>query len=399
MRVVTSVLRVMFYILFRPFWILERFIKRDPRVIMFGSFSGRDFRDNSKAFYDWVRANRPEYTVCIVTRNQQVFEKLRRQGHSVVMCSSFKEWRVSLGALWFITDHRMYDVNVYATNGARIIDLNHGMPIKKVGLDDNHLKNRKHDFAYKLFRAVCPYYNNARVFMTIADEWFKPYIASLFASDSGEDMPFDKIAATGFPRNDVFFDTAKTSPFMSTIKNQFPGSKIIFYLPTFRMSIHDNSVFNPFAGFSFDMNKLCAALEKRGMVFLYKRHPLEGKVSLDSANERFMLVEDADFDLYLALKDIDILITDYSSVYFDFLLLKKPVILAPFDIEYYEKVRGLYYDYNEYIQGAKARDWNELVTLLENGAYYFPSEAAARFVTYHDGRSCERVMKLLEADE
>lgn len=76
------------------------------------------------------------------------------------------------------------------------------------------------------------------------------------------------------------------------------------------------------------------------------------------------------------MKDIDLLITDYSSVYFDYILLRKPVVLTPFNLnEYASEDRGFYFDYESEIEGIKAYNWDQVIEILKNKKYYSASEA------------------------
>ena len=113
-----------------------------------------------------------------------------------------------------------------------------------------------------------------------------------------------------------------------------------------------------------------------------------------------MNVTDSDFDnLYTFVKDMDILITDFSSIYFDFILLGKPIITAPFDYnDYISNERPLYFDYNVW-QAARAEDWNGLLNILSKGSYHKPSEDEIRLFHNHpDGNSCRRITEHLKKE-
>jgi CDP-glycerol glycerophosphotransferase len=105
------------------------------------------------------------------------------------------------------------------------------------------------------------------------------------------------------------------------------------------------------------------------------------------------MITDDDFDdLYLFVRDIDVLITDYSSIYFDFIVLKKPVILAPFDYDFYIKnARSHYFNYNDGMEGIKAYSWKDLYKILDAKTYYAVSmETIDKYCKYNDGSVCEK---------
>jgi CDP-glycerol glycerophosphotransferase (TagB/SpsB family) len=107
-------------------------------------------------------------------------------------------------------------------------------------------------------------------------------------------------------------------------------------------------------------------------------------------------------DIYYTMSKADILITDYSGVYFDFLLLDRPIIFTPFDIhDYINNDRELYYNYDEVTPGPKARNWTELLRLLELATIKddWKSQRAAvrdQFHQYTDNKSSERVFQMVE---
>ncbi|RLC52457.1 MAG: hypothetical protein DRH79_04890 [Candidatus Cloacimonadota bacterium] len=109
-------------------------------------------------------------------------------------------------------------------------------------------------------------------------------------------------------------------------------------------------------------------------------------------------------DIYDSICDYDILITDFSSIYFDFLLTGKPIIFTVFDKdEYLKNERELYYEYNEITPGPKTKNWEETIKsavsiLAGNDEYKQQREKIKnRFFKYNDGRNSERVFKEISA--
>ena len=87
------------------------------------------------------------------------------------------------------------------------------------------------------------------------------------------------------------------------------------------------------------------------------------------------------------------LMTDYSSIYFDFIATGKPVVLLPFDYEdYLTYARAHYFDYFENMEGEKARSWQEFYQILDAGTYRPVSDAAQhKFAEYVDGECCRKL--------
>jgi CDP-glycerol glycerophosphotransferase (TagB/SpsB family) len=108
-------------------------------------------------------------------------------------------------------------------------------------------------------------------------------------------------------------------------------------------------------------------------------------------------------DIYPLLKRVNILITDYSSVYFDFLLLDRPIIFAPFDLHEFVCLDGqeLFYEYDEVTPGPKATDWKEVLALVERSLQTDDyktqrREICQRFNEFHDGKNSERVYNIIK---
>ena len=139
---------------------------------------------------------------------------------------------------------------------------------------------------------------------------------------------------------------------------------------------------------------------KNKIVLNIKMHPVNKPK--DELIEKYKSLNSISFmeevDVAEILPNTDILITDYSSVFFDFLLTNRPIIFAPFDYEkYITKDRELYYDYDEVTPGPKCKNWEEvlewIVKFKENPNLFKEEreEVKNRFHKYQDGRNCERV--------
>ena len=133
------------------------------------------------------------------------------------------------------------------------------------------------------------------------------------------------------------------------------------------------------------------------MILLYKGHFLGGEARTNSTSSRILTINDNDYDdLYTFIKDVDILITDYSSIYFDFLCLRKPMILFPFDYNDYTTCsRGFYFDYS-LLEAKKVYSWHELEECLQHSTYHVPSEEEVqRFRPTPIGHNCETLVNYL----
>jgi CDP-glycerol glycerophosphotransferase (TagB/SpsB family) len=177
----------------------------------------------------------------------------------------------------------------------------------------------------------------------------------------------------------------------------------IFYALTARVIVVCNSFLDvSFLAFAFPRRKL--------IVQLWHGTPLKKLESMHwpklkgLAMNTFLGYLGRDCDMVFSATDLNeelasaaAIITDYSSVYFDFLLLDRPIIFAAFDLETYKRKRNFYYDYDSVTPGPKARDWDETITQLElilNGEDDWRNERHRineRFNLYKNADSSRRV--------
>ena len=180
-------------------------------------------------------------------------------------------------------------------------------------------------------------------------------------------------------------------------------------MPTFRTAEWTGEVFNPFdEKYGFDMDEFLAELERHKSVLVYKPHFYDARFMQTVRHKdpetlsRFISVGDADYDeLYNFVGQVDMLMTDYSSIYFDFIATGKPVVLLPFDYEdYLTYARAHYFDYFENVEGEKARSWQEFYQILDAGTYRPVSDAARhKFAEYVDGECCKKLYgKIVDED-
>lgn len=373
------------------FWTIERIVPRNKNKWVFGAWFGDRYTDNSRAMYEYAVNNLPQIKPMWLTRNPKIYERLKSEGKPVEYLSSWKGRFFALTAkIAFVTVSDI-EVNGLFLNGARMIRLWHGMPLKHIGIDQ-----RKDAFGedyynpslpQKVYRTIFNCYKKQRNdCVLITGSFFSPFFQSSF------NVPENKIWNDGYPRNDELFSPI-TEPIITEYRMKYPHAKFVVFMPTHRTTGPGGTTFSPFDGFGFDRTSFFNVLEKNDIVFFYKGHFFDTTAKVDLSNDRFVRVTDDMFDvLYRFVKDMDILITDYSSIYFDYILLGRPIILTPFDYEdYILNQRHLYFDYDS-IEAAKAYNWDQLLHILEEKSYQKPSKQETnRFIDHVDANSCKRI--------
>ena len=179
----------------------------------------------------------------------------------------------------------------------------------------------------------------------------------------------ESIRATGTPRTDVFFDHDAMEASRQSFYDEHPelaGKRILLFAPTYR----GPSVAQASYDFdAIDFAKLRESLHDKGYVFAFKWHPA---VYDRITDEMEGLLDGSDFfydfsgqrDINDLLLVADTLITDYSSVIFDYALLDKPVVYFAPDLSEYTNDRGLYFDMVEYVYGPVAQNTEQLVDVI-----------------------------------
>lgn len=190
----------------------------------------------------------------------------------------------------------------------------------------------------------------------------------------GFNMPIDHIKATGSPRTDVFFDKDYIIKKREELYNEYPflkGKKVITFAPTYR----GESLKKSYYDFDkIDLQKLYKELHEN-YIFIFKWHPGFYFNKCIKNNEQiydFKPYEDFfyDFSMERDINDLllvtDILITDYSSVVFEWAFLNRPIIYFVYDYDEYLQERGFYFDFNEYVYGKISNNSDELIKAIKD---------------------------------
>ena len=387
-----------------PFYYLIKIFPRNKNLWIFGAWFGQRYSDNPRAFFEFINKNHPEIKIVWVSRNKDTVKSLQNKGINSCTSTSFKFILYALRAGKVFTSTGG-EFNLFFLNGCEYYALWHGMPLKKILKDDTNSggKSANNKFCKKyskILLKIFPWKNflsQKKLYTITNSEFFVPFLKTAF------NLLDEKILRTGSPRCDALFAHRK-EPLLKKIRGQFPESKIILYMPTFRTAEWTGVVFNPFdEKYGFDLDEFLATLERHKSVLVYKPHFSDLRfiktVSQKSSASRLITINDSDYDeLYNFVGQVDMLMTDYSSIYFDFIATKKPVVLLPFDYDFYIKyARGHYFNYFENMEGAKAKNWQEFYRILEEKSYSPVSEKTRKkFAEYLDGKCCERLWNCME---
>ena len=207
-----------------------------------------------------------------------------------------------------------------------------------------------------------------------------------------------KVKALGTPRTDVFFDKKFTEEKKLEVYDKFnidKNKKIILWAPTFR----GNSLQKSHNEITLDLEKMYNNL-KDDYVLLIKLHPhvIKGFNARTFAPEymkAFAIKPHPSYPIENLLCAADVVVSDYSSLIFEYALSEKPMIFYAYDLEEYEKGRAFYYDYKSFVPGKIVYDTDSLIKEIKNIEETFDKQRIVdfknKFMSGCDGKSTERV--------
>ena len=373
---------------------------RSRNLVIFGSKHGNLYCDNSKYLFEWILKNRPEIKCLWLTRNSEIEDLLKKKNIPCLNMYSLKGRLVLRRALVGVISHSLRDLVPEPTDipgSIKLIQLFHGQCVKAVRFGMNEgFENNNEAIERRLEAKLVSYGISTSEFMS--NLWEK-------CMEFGR----EKYVITGFPRNDCLIKVPDENK--HKWKNFLNGEIIentILYAPTYRPGKIPTTFF-PFPDYSKDL--LLDLLESTKTNLLLRPHLTDLTKYKDlrdflndlSSNKRIKLATHKEFaDINTLLPFIDVLITDYSSIYHDFLLLNKPMIFFPYDYDQYNKRSGFLYDYFENLPGPSVstfKDFSiELCSVTSGSDNYAKKRAflAEQIHEYSDANSCERASKLIE---
>ena len=330
--------------------------------------------------------------------SEQVQKRLKEKGYNVVHPKSFLGYYYSLICGYVFITNYWADIGNPLAFAAKQILLYHGQAIKKIGYANTMgNKEEKETFLMKIQH----YFSLSTLSKTYATLSTAPFFNN-FIMQSWH-VREECIWQTGLPRCDILFSNKKER-FVLNIRDKYKDCKVLLYMPTFRMEdFGTGEEYSPFKKeYGYNKFQLMSFLEEQNIVILYKPHVVDGNLILPDISERLIQVFENDFDdLYVLLNSVDALITDYSSVYIDFLSTGKQIYLFTFDYdEYIQKSRDVFFDIRENFHGIFCNNWQDFYVNFPDTIYHnINQKDISKFACNNDGKSCENICKLIAEKE
>jgi CDP-glycerol glycerophosphotransferase (TagB/SpsB family) len=379
-------LHIVLFFLRWIYFIIEKLIPKNKRIALF-FLTEKHFFDNSRYLFDYMRVKN-DFNSILFTPHKKLYRELKEKyPGEIVYAWSFK------GFLLFLrTKHVIISYGISAAAFApyylhekckNIIYLGHGTPMKKMGLQT----------------AVWRKYGKQRQLQKYTYMVGSSPLEQILHA-AGFNMDMNHVWVTGLPRNDYLLNEFNLNTDL-LLKNPFLDRKIILYAPTWREEGHKTHFF-PFG--DFNAKQLSNFLEEEDAYLLIRGHKEDIKrKSVEKTHDFFSIDrvikadQDRFEDVYDLLPYVDILVTDYSSLWIDYLLLDRPIVFLPYDLEEYSRYKGFFIDFDENTPGAKSTSQEEFITHLKR--YFEKPQTHAKwrkkirdmYHTYQDNGSCERV--------
>ena len=337
------------YVLF----FLSKICRIKEKNILFASYGGRKFDDSPKAIYDEIckRQCFNNYKLIWAFDEPEKFNISRGRKIKIDTLSFFKALLTS--KVW-VSNSGMDRGIEYKDNRIIKIETWHGTPLKKIEGEEN-----QNSLYGKTNKKNCKV--DDKTIRCAQSEYDREIFERIFHASK------DSILLCDLPRNDALLKYTKEE--CNQIKNKLEiplDKKIILYVPTYReyyIDEHNNTFFKP----PIDLNKWKSKLADK-YVLLVRAHYAVVKALNISENDFVK-----DLSSYPVLNDLyaisDLMISDYSSTYFDFSIIEKPMLCFAYDLEEYEEKRGLYLKLNDTLPCSIDRNEDEVISHILNLDY------------------------------
>lgn len=368
------------------------FVPRHPNQWVFGCGSG--IGEGALELYREAQRSLPDAHLTWLVNGESQRRDAEAAGMRWVWRGSWRGFWQTLRASTVVVTHGFGDVNRFGVFGAFVVQLWHGIPLKKLHLDTEVTLHTSRGFG-GLLRRMYRSGGKAISMFVAASEPVGARLQTAFGLADGV------IAPIGDPRDDALI-ASRAEDSRTTVLTHLglpdDGSKLVLYAPTWRDGSADPAV--PSSDEWVALEQWAADQDARLVV---RAHPL-GLGSYERVDaERVHLLSARQLgDVTPLLAAFDAVVTDYSSIAFDYSLLGKPIVWFAPDLEQYERDRGFYESYESLTEGISAQTWAETIEHLtsalssekQHKEYAARAERLAnRLFAYRDGNAAQRVLE------
>jgi len=326
-----------------------------------------------------------------ITKDKKMFKKLKKTYSNILYSYSIKGFIYIIRSKYYILNVNTQDFypGLKIPNNRIIIQTFHGFPTKS------------------FCKSASEFYTQKDIQMQIEDS-FNPNNMYIITAGKYEDeafhnncdFPYDRMLKIGHPRNDRLKEHEKIR-----LDNKWKivtdnSTKIVCYCPTWR----ENGNFKLFPFSDSNLEEFNKVLQENNILLIVKLHPLYGKMDqkLGDYSNICLYSYEWNLDNVELFSIIDLLITDYSSIYCDYLLTNKPVAFIQYDYEEYIKTRPLSTEREILFPGPYINSFyefkEEILKLLNDKEYYKEEreKALKLFYEYYEFDAGKKVVEFIE---
>lgn len=370
--------------------------KTDENTVIFGCFNGRSYCDSPKAIYKFMLEDErfKDFNFIWIFKDPDKHRYLEKNKNTTVINSKGKQYaKAMVKSKYWIFNYKIPDY-IYPSKEQVFVQCWHGTPLKRLGCDLQHFDNALNTLEgmkkrYKKETEKFSYFLSPSKFAT------EKFISIWNMKEAGKESA---VIELGYPRNDFLYNYTNKDieDIREKLKIKNCNKKIILYAPTYRDNQHTSGV-----GYTYktevDFDKLKKELEEEYIILFRSHWLVANSFDFDKYKEFIYNVSDHDDinELYIIS---DILITDYSSVFFDYANLKRPILFYMYDLEEYrDDIRGFYLDLKE-LPGPIIRKEEELIDYIKkvNNIDYYDDKYKMfnkKFNYLDDGHATERTVE------
>lgn len=346
-----------------PLYVLSYCVIRNPKKWVFGTNVG--FVDNAKYLFIDV-CERNEIKAYWIAPDRKTVKFIKQKGLSACYKYSVCGLYHCLTAYVYVFTYHSKDINFWTSARAKKVNLWHGVGIKS-GDGGKNNKGIKANANFVTCFLMPHLFEKNDIFLSTSP-LMNAHFQHMFSLNT------DAIFETMYPRCvflqkeehkiDAFIQKYESNDINAVVQKMKQFSRVFLYMPTWRGNFNDDFI----AEADFDFKRLNQILKEKNQLFILKLHPAVKYCKEAYQNLDAVMFLDKHIDIYPLLPFTHVLITDYSSIYYDFLLLKnKEFILYPFDYEtYIVNSNRLAFDYNTYTPGVKVYNFDELIQCIQN---------------------------------
>ena len=359
--------------------LLSLFLPRNKNLVILNSFHNRQFCDNTKFLFMYMINNCQNLTIKYVINDDTLRSDLQNlYGDFFIETNSFRGMFYALSArVWILNALELPVGGMFLKFRRKIVLLTHGVTSKQAGLAEKNISLLKRCY-YAVIRT------NLTYCLTPCPE-FNQIVASHFGISERQ------MLVSGFPRFDPLLRNEYTML-------QKKAEISVLYAPTWR-HYADVKLF-PFDDFDKDeFERFCTA---KKIKFYIRVHPrFENMIPKEILSFPFVeIFSGTQFpDINDYLPNFDMLITDYSSIFYDFMILDRPLFFFMYDIEEYEKEIGLAVDFNKFAAGYKPKTQREFLEnisdALEKDSFAKKRQSIRNLACGSSKENCKDVVSLL----